>query len=92
MSKQVKIKLYSEDIYISVDNEETILEALIDKGYEPPFSCQVGACGTCIAKLVNGKIKMDEDMALSDDEIDEGMILTCQSHPLTNDCVIDYDV
>ena len=92
MTRNVKVKLYDESINIEVDEDEVILDALLDNGYEPPFSCQVGVCGTCIAKLISGKVKMDEDTALSEEEINDGMILTCQSHPLTNDCFIDYDV
>ncbi len=92
MPIDVKIKLYEEEIKISVNDEETILDALLEKGYEPPFSCQVGVCGTCIAKLETGKVKMDEDIALDEEEIKNGMILTCQSHPITNNCFINYDI
>ena len=91
MSKKVKVKLYYEEFEIEVEDDETILQAGLRQGYDPPFSCQVGACATCKAKLLQGKVTMDEDSALMEDEISEGYILTCQSHPETDDCIVDYD-
>jgi ring-1,2-phenylacetyl-CoA epoxidase subunit PaaE len=91
MSKKVSIILYSEKIEIDVEEDETILQAALRQGNDPPFSCQVGACATCRAILRQGNVLMDEDSALTQEEIDEGYILTCQSHPLTDDCVVDYD-
>ncbi|ROL62214.1 hypothetical protein D9V86_01820 [Bacteroidetes/Chlorobi group bacterium ChocPot_Mid] len=91
MSKKVSVILYSEKIEIDVEEDETILQAALRQGNDPPFSCQVGACATCRAILRQGNVLMDEDSALTQEEIDEGYILTCQSHPLTDDCVVDYD-
>jgi ring-1,2-phenylacetyl-CoA epoxidase subunit PaaE len=89
--KKVKVKLYFEEFEIDVEKEETILQAAMRQGYDPPFSCQVGACASCRAKLLSGIVTMDEDEALTEDEINEGYILTCQSHPITDVCSIDYD-
>lgn len=87
----VKVKLYGETFEISVDSDETILLAAFRAGLEPPFSCQIGICGSCSAHLISGKVEMDECDALTDEEIQKGIILTCQSHPITDDCYIDYD-
>ena len=89
--KRIKVKLYFEEFEVEVDNDETILNAIMREGYDPPFSCQIGACSSCRAKVIQGKVTMDEDEALTQSEIDEGYILTCQSHPQTDDCIIDYD-
>ena len=91
MNYKVKVKLYYEEFELDVEEDETILQAGLRQGYDPPFSCQVGACSTCRAKLLQGKVIMDEDSALTQDEIDEGYILTCQSHPQTDNCIVDYD-
>lgn len=91
-SKFVKIKLYGEEKTIEVEQDESILQAAFRAGLDPPFSCQVGVCGSCMAKLKSGKVIMDERDALTDDEIEQGFILTCQSHPITEDCYVDYDV
>ena len=91
MSKRVNVILYGEKFDIGVEDDETILQAALRQGNDPPFSCQVGACATCRAILKQGKVIMDEDSALTEDEIKEGHILTCQSHPETDDCIVDYD-
>lgn len=87
----VKIRLYGEIYNYEVEPDETVLTAAMREGYDPPFSCQIGACSTCRAKLISGKVLMDERDSLTDDEIEDGFILTCQSHPLTDDVFIDYD-
>jgi len=87
----VKIRLYGEVYNYEVEPDETLLTAAMREGYDPPFSCQIGACSTCRAKLISGKVLMDERDSLTDDEIDDGFILTCQSHPLTDDVFVDYD-
>ena len=91
ITRKVKIILYSEESQFEVEPDETVLTAAQREGQDPPFSCQIGACSTCRAKLKSGKVFMDERDSLTDEEIEEGYILTCQSHPLTDDVVIDYD-
>ncbi len=88
---RVKIRLYGEDYEIVMDPQQTILEAALDNELDPPYSCQIGICGTCRAKLIEGRVRMDEREALTDEEIEEGYILTCQAHPETPVVVIDYD-
>jgi ring-1,2-phenylacetyl-CoA epoxidase subunit PaaE len=90
-AKKVKIKLYGEETEILVEPNDSILQSAILNGLEPPFSCQISVCATCKAKLKQGKVSMDEREALTDEEIQNGWILTCQSHPLTDDVYIDYD-
>ena len=91
-NKIVKINLYFEESSFEVEADDSILQAAMNAGLEPPFSCQIGACATCRAKLIKGKVSMDERDALTDEEIEEGWILTCQAHPLTDDVYIDFDV
>ena len=68
-----------------------ILDAALDAGVDVPFACKGAVCCTCRAKLVEGKVKMDANYALTDSEVKAGFILTCQSHPLTPVVVVDYD-
>jgi ring-1,2-phenylacetyl-CoA epoxidase subunit PaaE len=70
---------------------QSILDAAIEAGVDAPFSCKGAVCCTCRAKIVEGKVKMDANFALTDDEVEQGFILTCQSHPLTDKVVVDYD-
>lgn len=69
----------------------SVLEAAIEAGVDAPFSCKGAVCCTCRAKVLEGKVKMNANYALTDTEVAEGYVLTCQSHPLTETVVIDYD-
>jgi len=68
-----------------------ILDAAMTEGADLPYSCKGGVCATCKAKVVKGKVEMDLNHALSDQEVEEGMILTCQAHPVSDDVEIDFD-
>jgi ring-1,2-phenylacetyl-CoA epoxidase subunit PaaE len=89
--QNVTIKLYGDTNSFYVEPDETITQAAMREGLEPPFSCQIGACSTCRAKTMSGKVFMDETEALTTQEINEGYVLTCQAHPLTNNVFIDFD-
>lgn len=91
MSKIVKVILDGDEYEVSVDGDQTILDAAIDAGIDPPYACKAASCCTCRAKVLSGEVKMDADDPLSEEEIDEGFVVTCQSHPLTDDVVVSYD-
>ncbi|HUH73048.1 MAG TPA: 2Fe-2S iron-sulfur cluster-binding protein [Chitinophagales bacterium] len=91
MATSVKIILDGNEYTIQVEDDQTILDAAIEAEIDPPFACRVAACCTCKAKVLSGKVHMDDDDPLSEEEIDEGFVLTCQSHPLTPDVVVSYD-
>jgi 3-ketosteroid 9alpha-monooxygenase subunit B len=59
----------------------TILQTARQMGMSPPFSCEAGSCATCMAKLVEGTAQMHVNNALTDDEVADGWILTCQAVP-----------
>ena len=71
---------------------ESILNAALRVRPDVPFACAGGVCGTCRAKVITGKVTMDENYALEQDELDKGYVLTCQSHPTTPDVTVDFDV
>ncbi len=73
-------------------NGATILDAALQQGADLPFACKGGMCCTCKAKLLQGEVKMEVNWGLEDDEVNEGFILTCQSHPLTEKVVVDFDI
>lgn len=82
--------LYDGDEYkYTVEPGETILEKGLEEDIDLPFSCQSGLCTACRGKCMSGKVKMDEEEGLSEAEIDEGYVLPCVSHPLTDDVVIE---
>jgi len=97
------IKTLSEGnthITVIVDDEETefemsqkrnILESALDEDLDVPYSCQGGICSSCIARIKEGEATMRQNNILTDSELAEGLILTCQAHPTTNKIVVDYD-
>lgn len=91
MGYSVKVILDGINYEINVNEGETILEAAINADLDPPYACRVAACCSCKAKLLEGKVEMDDDEPLTEEEIEEGFILTCQSHPRSEGCVISYD-
>lgn len=91
-SSDVTIVLNGNRTKISVPYEGTpVLDAALDRKLDLPFACKGGVCCTCKAKLVEGEVRMDINYGLEPDEIEAGYILTCQSHPLTETLVVDYD-
>lgn len=68
-----------------------VLEAALKVRSDLPFACKGGVCGTCRARLVEGTVVMDANWALEPEEIEQGYVLTCQSHPTSAKVVLDYD-
>ena len=88
------------DIEIISDNEnfkiigsekKSVLDVALDNNIDAPYSCQGGICSTCIARIKKGSVKMETNQILTDEEIDDGLILTCQAIPTSNSIIIDYD-
>jgi len=70
---------------------EAIIDAAIRAGRSLPYSCKGGMCCTCRAKLVEGRVEMAVNYSLEPWEMQAGYVLTCQSRPLTERVVVDYD-
>jgi ferredoxin len=70
---------------------DTVLETARRGGLRPPFSCEAGNCATCMALQREGSATMRVNDALTDDEVDEGWILTCQALPHGRTVTVDYD-
>ena len=70
---------------------DRVLDALLRVRDDAPYACKGGVCGTCRAKLVAGEVRMERNYALEDDEIEEGFVLACQSHPVTDAVTLDFD-
>ena len=75
----------------SMDRNGNILDEALANGLDIPYSCQGGVCTTCMGKLEKGKVIMDDDQMLSDEEINDGLMLTCISKPDSDEIVINYD-
>jgi ring-1,2-phenylacetyl-CoA epoxidase subunit PaaE len=91
---QSKVTVILDDEEVNFDlasNGKSVLDVAQDAGMDVPFACKGGVCCTCRAKLMEGKVKMDQNFALSEEELERGYILTCQSHPITEKVVISFD-
>lgn len=87
----LKILLDDEEFNLSMDKKTRVLDAVLKENIDAPYSCQGGVCSTCIARIKEGKAEMVKNQILTDGEIEEGLILTCQAHPLTPTLTVDYD-
>lgn len=88
----IKLDGRSFDFNLSLTSDTTILDAALKEGADLPFACKGGVCCTCKARLLEGEVAMDVHWGLEDEEIEQGYILTCQSHPKTGKVVVDFDV
>ena len=70
---------------------EPILDAALKVRGDAPYACKNGVCGTCRARVVEGKVEMDQNFALEDDEVARGYVLACQAHPVTDRVIVDFD-
>lgn len=87
--REVTIRYDGQEYKIMVPPHKGILETALDAGIDLPYSCQSGLCTACRGKALSGKVKLDEEEGLSQSERDEGYVLTCVGHPLTDDVVIE---
>jgi ring-1,2-phenylacetyl-CoA epoxidase subunit PaaE len=69
----------------------SVLEATLAARPDAPFACKNGVCGTCRARVVEGEVEMDSNYALEPEELARGVVLTCQSHPVSERLTVDYD-
>lgn len=70
---------------------EKLLDVLLGAGIEAPFSCQEGHCGACAATRVSGEVEMAVNDVLDADDLADGLVLVCQSRPVSDSVEITYD-
>lgn len=92
-SSKITVKLDGRSFDFSLGfNGENILDAALKQGADLPFACKGGVCCTCKAKLLEGEVEMDVNWGLEHEEVEQGYILTCQSHPVTETVIVDFDI
>ncbi len=90
-SCEVKVILDGDETMVTVSSADNILDAILDAGLDAPYACTGGSCCTCRAKVLEGSAIMDVNYALTEKEVQNGYILTCQSHPTSPTMTVDYD-
>lgn len=90
-SSEITVTIDGEDETFTIDSSKTVLDGALSDGMDAPYSCRGGVCSTCKAKILDGSVRMNINYSLTDQEIADGYILTCQSHPTSEKLHISYD-
>ena len=88
---KITITVDDEETTFEMSQKQTILDAALKEGIDAPYSCQGGICSSCLARVKSGTAEMKKNSILSDSEVEEGLILTCQAHPTSAEIVVDFD-
>ena len=87
----VTVILDGEETHFTQSAKEFLLDAALDAGVDVPYACKGAVCCTCRAKVIEGKMEMAMNYSLTDDEVAEGYVLTCQAMPRSERLVVSYD-
>jgi 3-ketosteroid 9alpha-monooxygenase subunit B len=85
------VQLDGETHTVSWPRNAKLLDVLLAKGLDAPFSCREGHCGACACTLRGGKVNMEVNDVLEQVDLDDGLILACQSHPESDSVEVTYD-
>jgi ring-1,2-phenylacetyl-CoA epoxidase subunit PaaE len=88
---KITVMVDDEETTFEMSQKQTVLEAALKQGIDAPYSCQGGICSSCLARITSGSAEMKKNSILTDGEIAEGLILTCQAHPTSAEIYVDYD-
>ena len=90
-NSRLKVIVDEEEFEFEMSQENSILDAALKQNIDAPYSCQGGVCSSCIARITDGEAVMRQNNILTDSEVAEGLVLTCQAHPKSANLVVDYD-
>ncbi len=91
IESQITVVLDDEETMFTMKQNSGILAEILRQKIDAPHSCQGGVCSSCIAKVTEGKAIMIKNQILTNEELEEGFILTCQAHPVTSKITVDFD-
>ncbi len=87
----LRIDLEGASHSLTMNRDQSLLDAAIENRIDAPYACKAGVCSTCKCKLLQGEVEMISNHALEDYEVEAGYVLSCQSYPLTEKIVIEYE-
>lgn len=90
-TEHVTIELGRQTVTAPYADGDTVLQTARMAGLNAPSSCEIGSCGTCMARVTEGSVRMLNNDALEDEELDEGWVLTCQSLPTSRTVRVVYE-
>ncbi|OYU78915.1 MAG: flavodoxin reductase [Flavobacterium sp. BFFFF1] len=88
---KITVLVDDEETTFEMSQKQTLLDAALKQGVDAPYSCQGGICSSCLARITSGTAEMKKNAILTDKEIADGLILTCQAHPTSASIYVDYD-
>ena len=88
---KITVLVDGDETTFEMSQKQTVLEAALKQGLDAPYSCQGGICSSCLARITSGTAVMKKNTILTDSEIAEGLVLTCQAHPTSDSLSVDYD-
>lgn len=88
---QITVLVDGDETTFEMSQKQTLLEAALKQGLDAPYSCQGGICSSCLARISKGTAEMKKNSILTDGEIADGLILTCQAHPTSSEIFVDFD-
>ena len=88
---KITVLVDGDEATFEMSAKQSILEAALKQGIDAPYSCQGGICSSCLARVTKGSAQMRKNSILTDGEIAEGLVLTCQAHPTSSEIFVDYD-
>lgn len=92
LKSAITVILDGDETHFDLESDgDVILDAALDAGADVPYACKGAVCCTCRAKVLEGSVEMNMNYALEDDEVEDGYVLTCQSHPTSEKVVVSYD-
>lgn len=90
-AQKLEVTLNGETITLETNGEVSVLEALLDAGHNPPYSCMDGACMACMGKIEEGTVVQEDPGILTEDNIEDLEALTCQAKPCSPLVKVNYD-
>ena len=88
---KVTMVVDGDESSFEMSQKQTILEAALKQGIDAPYSCQGGICSSCLCRITKGTAEMKKNSILTDSEIAEGLVLSCQAVPTSSEIFVDYD-
>ena len=88
--KEVTLELYGDNFQFEIEDDESILDAALRNDIDAPYACMSGTCNSCQATITEGEVRMEDAEALSEDEIEQGEVLTCCTFPTTDKITVKF--
>ena len=87
----ISITLDGSTRALTVGKDQSLLDAALENALDAPYACKAGVCSTCRCRVLEGEVDMVANHALEDYEVAKGYVLSCQSYPVTDRVVVDFD-